>query len=147
MGLREAPNVTDPPTACARTPGETGAMPYDRVLADRIRMVLAEELLGGELDDDLGDLGLVEEKRMFGGLGFMVAGHLAVCAGSAADLMVRVDPADIEALCADDGVEPMAMAGRTSKSWIHVAPEALDDESLTAWVARGVTAARNAPRR
>jgi TfoX/Sxy family transcriptional regulator of competence genes len=122
-------------------------MPYDPVLADRIRMVLAEELLGGELDDDLGDLGLVEEKRMFGGLGFMVAGHLAVAAGSKADLMVRVDPADLDTLCADDGVEPMAMAGRPSKSWVRVAPEALDDESLAAWVARGVTAARSAPRR
>ncbi len=122
-------------------------MPYDPVLADRIRMVLAEELLGGELDDDLGDLGLVEEKRMFGGLGFMVAGHLAVCAGSRADLMVRVDPADLPALCLADGVEPMAMAGRTSRSWIHVAPEALDDDALTAWVARGVTAARSAPRK
>lgn len=122
-------------------------MPYDPVLADRIRMVLAEELLGGELDDDQGDLGLVEEKKMFGGLGFMVAGHLAVCAGSHGDLMVRVDPADLDALCLDDDVEPMAMAGRTSKSWIHVAPAGLGDEALTAWVARGVTAARSAPRR
>jgi TfoX/Sxy family transcriptional regulator of competence genes len=122
-------------------------MPYDPVLADRIRMVLGEELLGGELDDDLGDLGLVEEKKMFGGLGFMVAGHLAVCAGSKADLMVRVDPADLEALCVDDGVEPMAMAGRASKSWVHVAPKVLTDEALTAWVVRGVAAARNAPRK
>ena len=122
-------------------------MPYDAVLADRIRMVLAEELLGGELDDDEGDLGLVEEKRMFGGLGFMVAGHLAVAAGSKADLMVRVDPADLESLCLADGVEPMAMAGRASKSWVNVAPEVLDDEALTAWVARGVSAARSAPRK
>lgn len=124
-------------------------MPYDPVLADRIRMVLAEELLGGELDDDLGDLGLVEEKRMFGGLGFMVAGHLAVCAGreGEGDLMVRVDPADLEALCQADGVKPMAMAGRSSKSWVNVAPEVLDDEALPAWVARGVAAARSAPRK
>ena len=122
-------------------------MPYDAVLADRIRIVLAEELLGGELDDDEGDLGLVEEKRMFGGLGFMVAGHLAVAAGSKADLMVRVDPADLEALCQAGGVKPMAMAGRSSKSWVNVAPEVLDDEALTAWVARGVAAARNAPRK
>jgi TfoX/Sxy family transcriptional regulator of competence genes len=122
-------------------------VPYDPELADRIRMVLAEELLGGEVDDDLGDLGLVEEKRMFGGLGFMVAGHLAVCAGSRADLMVRVDPADLPELCTADGVDPMAMAGRTSKSWVHVAPSLLDDAALTAWVARGVTAARSAPRK
>lgn len=122
-------------------------MPYDRELADRLRAVLGEELLGGELDDDLGDLGLVEEKTMFGGLGFMVAGHLAVCAGSKADLMVRVDPADLPGLCEDEAVEPMAMAGRTSKSWVRVAPEALTDDALTAWVTRGVAAARTAPRR
>jgi TfoX/Sxy family transcriptional regulator of competence genes len=122
-------------------------VPYDPVLADRIRMVLGEELLGGELDDDLGDLGLVEEKRMFGGLGFMVAGHLAVCAGSKGDLMVRVDPADLPALCEHAAVEPMAMAGRTSKSWVHVAPEVLTNDDLTAWVARGVSAARRAPRK
>ena len=122
-------------------------MPYDPVLADRIRVVLAEELLGGELDDDEGDLGLVEEKKMFGGLGFMVAGHLAVCAGSKGDLMVRVDPADLPALCEADAVEPMAMAGRTSKSWVHVAPEALTDAALSSWVARGVAAARSAPRK
>ena len=124
-------------------------MPYDPVLADRIRMVLAEELLGGELDDDEGDLGLVEEKRMFGGLGFMVAGHLAVCAGrqGEGDLLVRVDPADLEALCEDTGVKPMAMAGRASKSWLNVAPEALTDDALAGWISRGVTAARSAPRR
>jgi len=122
-------------------------VPYDPVLADRIRMVLAEELLGGELDDEEGDLGLVEEKRMFGGLGFMVAGHLAVCAGSKADLMVRVDPADLTTLVEDAAVEPMAMAGRTSRSWVRVAPEALTDEALSAWVTRGVAAARNAPRK
>jgi hypothetical protein len=124
-------------------------MPYDPVLADRIRMVLAEELLGGELDDDEGDLGLVEEKKMFGGLGFMVAGHLAVCAGKegVGDLMVRVDPADLDALCTADGVEPMAMAGRASKSWVNVAPEVLADDALAAWVSRGVAAARSAPRR
>ncbi len=119
-------------------------MPYDAELADRLRTVL-----GGWDDthpDD--DLGLVDEKRMFGGLGFMVAGHLAVCAGSKGDLMVRVDPADLAELCAAEAVEAMSMAGRTSKSWVHVDPVALErHDALTAWVERGVTAARNAPRR
>lgn len=130
-------------------------MAYDAVLADRIRMVLADELDGGELNGDglngdRRDLGLVEEKRMFGGLGFMVAGHLAVCAGregegeGEGDLMVRVDPADLDALCSEPDVEPIAMAGRTSRSWVNVGPAALDDASLTAWVARGVAAARTA---
>ena len=104
-------------------------------------------LLGGELDDDSGDLGLVEEKRMFGGLGFMVGGHLAVAASGHGGLLVRVDPADLDVLCADDHVEPMAMAGRTSRSWVHVDPEALTEAALPAWVRRGVSAARTAPRR
>ena len=118
-------------------------MPYDRDLADRLRAVL-----GGwdETRDD--DLGMVDEKPMFGGLGFMVAGHLAVCAGSKGDLMARVDPADLDSLCVDDAVEPMAMAGRTSRSWVRVSPAALTEaEALSAWVARGVAAARTAPRR
>ena len=117
-------------------------MPYDPVLADRIRAVLGD--WDPEHDDELG---LVDEKRMFGGLGFMVAGHLAVCAGSRGDLMVRVDPADLPALCEADGVEPMAMAGRTSRSWVNVAPDALTDTALESWVERGVAAARVAPRR
>ena len=118
-------------------------MPYDRELADRLRSVL-----GGwdETRDD--DLGMVDETRMFGGLGFMVAGHLAVCAGSGGGLLVRVAPAEQDALTETDGVEPMRMAGRPSRSWVEVAPEALDDDAvLTAWVERGVAAARTAPRR
>lgn len=118
-------------------------MAYDPELADRLRTVL-----GGWDEEHEGDeLGLVDEKQMFGGLGFMVAGHLAVCAGSRGDLMVRVDPADLPTLCEDDGVEPMAMAGRTSRSWVNVDPAVLSGASLTAWVERGVAAARVAPRR
>ncbi len=117
-------------------------MPYDRELADRLRAVL-----GGWDETHNDELGMVDEKRMFGGLGFMVAGHLAVCASSSGGLLVRVDPADLAALCADDGVEPMAMAGRTSRSWVDVAPDTLTDAALTGWVERGVAAARAAPRR
>ena len=118
-------------------------MPYDRELADRLRTVL-----GGWDESHVDDeLGMVDEKQMFGGLGFMVAGHLAVCAGSRGDLMVRVDPADLDVLCRSDGVEPMKMAGRTSRSWVDVAPDVLTDAALEVWVDRGVAAARVAPRR
>jgi len=118
-------------------------VPYDRDLADRLRAVL-----GGWDDERDDDLGMVDEKPMFGGLGFMVAGHLAVCAGSGGGLLVRVDPAEQDELAEADGVEPMRMAGRPSRSWVDVAPDVLvDDEVLTAWVERGVAAARTAPRR
>ncbi|SDU81792.1 TfoX N-terminal domain-containing protein [Microlunatus sagamiharensis] len=82
-------------------------MPYDRDLADRLRAVL-----GGWDDERDDDLGMVDEKPMFGGLGFMVAGHLAVCAGSGGGLLVRVHPGEQEKLTEADGVEPMRMAGR-----------------------------------
>ncbi|SEQ00472.1 TfoX/Sxy family protein [Microlunatus flavus] len=123
-------------------------MPYDRELADRLRAVLGgwDERHDGA--DEAEDLGIVDEKPMFGGLGFMVAGHLAVCASSHGGLLVRVDPSDQDALVAADGVEPMRMAGRPSRSWVEVSPDALaDDEVLTTWVQRGVAAARIAPRR
>ena len=119
-------------------------MPYDRELADRLRSVLGA---WDETHED-DDLGLVDEKPMFGGLGFMVAGHLAVCAGSTGGLLVRVDPADSAALTATEGVAPMRMAGRPSRSWVDVDAAALpDEETLTVWVERGVAAARTAPRR
>jgi hypothetical protein len=119
-------------------------VPYDRELADRLRTVLGawDETHTGD------DLGLVDEKPMFGGLGFMVAGHLAVCAGSGGGLLVRVDPAEQDDLVDAAGVEPMRMAGRPSRSWVDVSPAALgDDATLTAWIERGVAAARTAPRR
>ena len=100
-------------------------MPYDPVLADRIRVV-GRGLLGGELDDDDGDLGLVEEKKMFGGLGFMVAGHLAVCAGSKGDLMVRVDPADQDAL--DDRASARCAWPDAPRSWVDVDAATLTDD-------------------
>ena len=62
-------------------------MAYDEELADRVREMLAAEP------------GLTERK-MFGGLGFMLEGHMAVAAGSGGSLMVRIDPAEGEALCA-----------------------------------------------
>ena len=119
-------------------------MPYDRELADRLRSVLG----GWDETHEDDDLGIVDEKPMFGGLGFMVAGHLAVCAGSHGTLLVRVDPADQDDLTEAAGVEPMRMAGRPSRSWVDVDAATLtDDAVLAAWVDRGVAAARTAPRR
>ena len=123
---------------------QTDGVPYDRELADRLRAVLG----GWDETHPEDDLGIVDEKPMFGGLGFMVAGHLAVCAGSGGGLLVRVDPAEQDDLTEHDGVEPMRMAGRPSRSWVDVSPAAVsDDQVLTAWVERGVSAARTAPRR
>jgi len=88
------------------------------------------------------DLPTAVEKRMFGGVGFMVDGALA-CSVSARGLLVRVGPEHQDDLLADDGVEPMVMGGRTSRGWVQVQPQVVeDDRALREWLQRGVTAAR-----
>lgn len=105
-------------------------MAYDEDLAQRLRVALQHE-------DG------VTERRMFGGLAFLVNRHLAVAASSASDLMVRIDPADAEELTAQLGVAPMEMRGRPMTGWIRVSLEALDgDADLQSWVDRGVRFAR-----
>lgn len=106
---------------------------YDAELADRLR-----EALAGEPE--------VSEKRMFGGLAFLVAGRMAVCAGSQGDLMVRIDPADHDALTADPRASPMVMRGRELAGWLLVEiDEAVSDDQLRGWVAHGVRYARSLP--
>lgn len=108
-------------------------MAYDPELADRLRM-----LLGGEP---------VVEKKMFGGLAFLLTGNMSVAAMGQGGLLVRVDPAEMFDLLAEPGAEEFDMAGRgPMKGWLHVRPEVLDDdETLGAWVSRGVSYARTLP--
>lgn len=108
-------------------------MAYDQDLADRLRVAL-------------GDEDGVTEKRMFGGLAFLVNRHLAVAASSASDLMVRIDPADATEFLTQDGVAQMEMRGRPMTGWIRVGLGALDrDGDLQLWVDRGVRYARGLP--
>lgn len=105
-------------------------MAYDEVLAQRIRDVVD------------GEDGLTS-KKMFGGLGFMLDGHMAVAAGSSGALMVRVDPAEGEQLLDGDAVRPMEMRGREMTGWLLVSQDALDaDDELERWVERGATFVR-----
>jgi len=106
---------------------------YDQALADRLRDVLAAE--PG-----------VREKPMFGGLGFLLGGHLAVAASSSGDLMVRVDPAEGGDLVDGAAVRPTEMRGRSMTGWLLVDLTAVeDDAALRAWVDRGVAYARSLP--
>jgi TfoX/Sxy family transcriptional regulator of competence genes len=108
-------------------------MAYDEHLADRIREAVE------------GESGLTE-KRMFGGLGFMVDGNMAVAASSEGGLLVRVDPAEGEALVAQEHARPMEMRGREMTGWLRVDPPALGaDADLKRWVDIGVTYARSLP--
>ena len=108
-------------------------MAYDEELADRIR-----ELVEGEPG--------LTEKRMFGGLAFLVDGNMAVAASSNGGLLLRVDPRDTEALVQQDEVDRFVMRGRSMDGWLDVRSDAVPTEAaLRAWVVRGLTYARTLP--
>ncbi|MFT4265372.1 MAG: TfoX/Sxy family protein [Nocardioides sp.] len=102
-------------------------MAYDVELADRIRELIAT----------VPEAGGVVEKRMFGGLAFVVGGHMAIAVSGRGGLMVRVDPSESEALVG--GVASrMVMRGREMDGWLRVPAEAVvDDGALSEWIERG----------
>lgn len=108
-------------------------MAYDEALADRIR-----DLLPDGVD--------VTEKEMFGGLAFLVGGHLAVSASGQGGLMVRVDPAPSDALVAKSNARPMEMRGRMMQGWLRVdTDDVRTKRQLEKWVKVGVTYAGSLP--
>lgn len=108
-------------------------MAYDEDLAERVRELLA--MTAG-----------VDEKRMFGGLSFLVHGHMAVCVSGAGGLMVRVPAEDTAALLTRAHVEPMIMAGRETRGWVRVAAAGVTTKrQLQPWVTRGVEYASSLP--
>ncbi|MET0756795.1 MAG: TfoX/Sxy family protein [Mycobacterium sp.] len=108
-------------------------MAYDEDLANRIR-----EFLGPERG--------MEEKRMFGGLAFLINGNMSVAASGKGGLMVRVPPAETERLLERDHVEPMVMAGRETRGWLRVSADGVKTKrQLQAWVSRGVDYAKSLP--
>jgi hypothetical protein len=108
-------------------------MPYDEDLAARIRELLEAEP------------GIVE-KRMFGGLAFLVDGNMSVAASGQGGLMVRVPPDETESLLKGEHVEPMVMRGREARGWLRVGTEGVGTEQqLEAWVERSVAHARSLP--
>ncbi len=108
-------------------------MAYDEDLARRIRDLIADEP------------GLTETK-MFGGLAFLIGGNMAVAASGQGGLLVRVDPAESDALVASSDARPMEMRGRQMQGWLRVDSEHLGTpEALAAWVERGAAFARSLP--
>ena len=108
-------------------------MAYDEDLAHRIR-----ELVGVEPK--------VTEQRMFGGLAFLVAGNMAVAASGQGGLMVRVDPANTDALVEKPHARPFEMRGRPMRGWLRVDAEGVRTKrQLEPWVKRGVAYARSLP--
>ena len=108
-------------------------MAYDEELARRIRELIAAE--SG-----------VTERKMFGGLAFLVDGNMSVAASGQGGLLVRVDPDESSALVEQAGVEVMEMRGRRMPGWLRVEAGAVrTKQQLGAWVDRGVTFARSLP--
>ena len=108
-------------------------MAYDLELAARIRTLVQ------------GEPGL-SEKAMFGGLAFLVNGHLAVSASSQGGLLLPVDPSTTPSLLDDPHVQRFRMRGREMDGWLRVDVEALaGDDRLREWVERGVRHARSLP--
>jgi TfoX/Sxy family transcriptional regulator of competence genes len=108
-------------------------MAYDEELAERIRALVADEQS-------------VAEKKMFGGLAFLVGGNMAIAASGQGGALVRVDPDETEALVASTGAETFVMRGRSMNGWLRVDAEHLRTKrQLGEWVARGVAHARSLP--
>jgi TfoX/Sxy family transcriptional regulator of competence genes len=108
-------------------------MAYDEDLANRIR-----ELLGSERG--------VEEKRMFGGLAFLINGNMSVAASGQGGLLVRVPPDDTDKLLQRDHVSPMVMAGREARGWLRVDTDGVKTKrQLQGWIARAVKYVHSLP--
>ena len=108
-------------------------MAYDEGLANRIREAVA------------GEPG-VTEKRMFGGLAFLVHGNMAVSASGQGGLLLRIDPADAGTLTQRPGARRFEMRGREMDGWLGIDSEVVaSDEDLQAWVDIGVAYARSLP--
>jgi hypothetical protein len=108
-------------------------MAYDEDLANRIR-----ELIGMEEG--------LSEKKMFGGLAFLIDGNMAVAASGQGGLMVRVDPEETGALLERPHARAFEMRGREMRGWLRVDAGGLATKrALEPWVRRGVSYARSLP--
>lgn len=108
-------------------------MAVSELLADRVRMLLATEA------------GLTE-KKMFGGLCFLIDGNMACGITGENDLMLRVGPDAYEGALEQPGARPMDFTGRPMKGMVFVDPDSCgDEEALAAWLTKGLAFARSLP--
>lgn len=107
-------------------------MAYDEDLAERLREIVA------------GERG-VTEKKMFGGLAFLINGHMSVSASGKGGLMLRVDPARTAELLARPKAEPFEMRGKSMDGWLRVDTAGMTDAKLREWAKLGVDYAKSLP--
>jgi TfoX/Sxy family transcriptional regulator of competence genes len=110
-------------------------VPYDDELADRVRAVISAEHR-------------VTEQKMFGGLAFLIGGHMAVAASGQGGLLVRADPAESEPLVETTVADEMVMRGRPMRGWLRVPASAVTTKrQLERWVTIGATYAASLPKK
>jgi TfoX/Sxy family transcriptional regulator of competence genes len=108
-------------------------MAYDEDLADRIRELFSDQRP-------------VTEKKMFGGLAFLIGGNMAIAASGQGGALVRVDPEQSDRLVATTPAEEAVMRGRPMQGWLRVAPEDLRTKrQLEKWVKLSATYASSLP--
>jgi hypothetical protein len=106
---------------------------YDEELAHRIRALIGPQR------------GLREQK-MFGGLAFLIGGHMAIAASRQGGVLVRVDPQDSDRLVASTTATLAVMSGRPTRGWLRVEPDEVRTKAqLSQWVALGTDFARSLP--
>ena len=120
----------------------------DEALGARVRAALADHLAARGAGAGSGG-SAVGEKRMFGGLAFLLDGRMAVVVSTrSGGLMVRVPIEDRGELLASAGVRPMQMRGSDMRGWVVVdTAELADDAVLRRWVAIGARTAASVPAR
>jgi hypothetical protein len=106
-------------------------MAYDEQLAARVRALLAERAD-------------VSERKMFGGLTFMVGGNMS-CGVNGDELIVRLDPDRAEEALARPHTRPMDLTGRRMRGFITVHPDGLKGRKLNRWVQEAVARAESLP--
>ena len=108
-------------------------MAYDEDLAARIRALIGAEAA-------------LAEKKMFGGLAFLIDGNMAIGASGQGGILVRVDPEESERLVATTSARPMEMRGRQMQGWLSVDTEDVgSDPELARWVELGAAYPRSLP--
>lgn len=108
-------------------------MAFDQALARQLRELLAKERK-------------ITEKKMFGGLAFLLNGNMSVAASGQGGMLVRIDPAETDAALRRRGVTRMVMGGRSMDGWIRVASTAAATKrDIEPWVKRSLSYVKTLP--
>jgi TfoX N-terminal domain len=108
--------------------------------------VALDEDLADRLRDLVRDEAGLTERRMFGGLAFLIHGNMAVSASGQGGLLVRADPDRCEVLVLRPHAEPFVMRGREMNGWLRVAAEGVRiKRQLERWARVGIGYARSLP--